>query len=144
MMLALLLFLSLFISNVLSETDPVLVVIGDSWGAFGWQSLQNVLSAHGSNLKVVSYAIGGTTSSFWARDPNLVNLLVSENPTAQYLWLSIGGNDVIEFMPLCTQQHTVDYCIDEIVPIVLNNTQTFLDPLTANHPNLKLFPLATI
>merc|ERR1712228_56070 len=107
-------------------------------GAFGWQSLQNVLTAHGSNLKVVSYAIGGTTSSFWAREPDLVNALVSENPTAQYVWLSIGGNDVIDFMPECTQQHSIDYCINIIVPRVLNNTQTFLNPLIAKHPTIKI------
>merc|ERR1712154_88707 len=46
--------------------------------------------------------------------------------------------DVIDFMPYCTEQHTVDYCINEIVPIVLNNTQTFLDPLVAKHPNIKI------
>eukprot|EP00483_Globobulimina_turgida_P012803 UN12827 len=136
--MALLVLFTCLIFAVLGQQEPVLVVIGDSWGSFGFQVLQKVLTAHGSNLKVVSYAIGGTTSTFWARDPNLVNTLVSENPTAKYVWVSIGGNDVIEFMPGCTAQHPVDYCVDIIVPRVLNNTETFLNPLIKNHTDIKV------
>eukprot|EP01084_Bolivina_argentea_P079168 143649_1 len=108
---------------------PVLVVIGDSWGSYGHEDLQKVLTAHGSNLTVVSYAIGGTTSTFWARDPDLVNQLVSENANAEYVWLSIGGNDVIDFMPGCTKKMSTDDCINIILPEVINNTETFLNPL---------------
>ena len=54
----------LFVCGVISDSGveadgPVLVVIGDSWGAYGWHDLQKVLTAKGSNLTVKSYAIGG-------------------------------------------------------------------------------------
>mmetsp|Transcript_33065 Transcript_33065/g.28978 ORF Transcript_33065/g.28978 Transcript_33065/m.28978 type:complete len:272 (+) Transcript_33065:68-883(+) len=125
--------------KVNAQTDgPVLVVIGDSWGAYGWHDLQKVLTAKGSNLTVVSYAIGGTTAKFWARTPDLVNELVNENPTAEYVWLSIGGNDVIDFMPGCTEKMSVQDCINIILPETLNNTQAFLDPLVADHPDLEI------
>lgn len=45
------------IYSVYSQSEPVLIVVGDSWGAFGWSVLQKVLTAHGSNLVVKSYAI---------------------------------------------------------------------------------------
>ncbi len=59
--MALLVLFTCLIFAVLGQQEPVLVVIGDSWGSFGFQVLQKVLTAHGSNLKVVSYAIGGTS-----------------------------------------------------------------------------------
>mmetsp|Transcript_42862 Transcript_42862/g.68778 ORF Transcript_42862/g.68778 Transcript_42862/m.68778 type:complete len:266 (+) Transcript_42862:17-814(+) len=124
---------------VIGQDDtPVLVVIGDSWGAYGWRDLAKVLEEKGSNLTVKSYAIGGTTSTFWARDPTLVNQLVSDNPNAQYVWLSIGGNDVIDFMPSCTEKMPVDDCINILLPEVINNTQTFLNPLFAAHPTIQV------
>lgn len=153
------------INIVDAQTDgPVLVVLGDSWGAYvcctyisfcrqnpkqyqcynpdaliqGWHDLQKVLTAKGSNLTVVSYAIGGTTAKFWARDPDLINELVNENPTAQYVWLSIGGNDVIDFMPSCTEKMSIQDCINIILPETLNNTQAFLDPLFKDHPDLQV------
>ena len=54
------------------------------------------------------------------------------------MWLSIGGNDVIDFMPDCTKKNDVDTCVNIILPQVMNNTQTFLDPLVKNHPNIKI------
>eukprot|EP01083_Nonionella_stella_P211169 763811_1 len=129
---------SILFLGAFAADNPVVVVIGDSWGSYGHEDLQKVLKQKGSNLTVKSYAIGGTTSTFWARDPNLVNELVSENPTAEYVWLSIGGNDVIDFMPDCTKKNPVDYCISIILPRVMNNTQAFLDPLVKAHPNIKI------
>ena len=75
---------SILVSAVFGTDDPVVVVVGDSWGAYGHHNLQQVLKDHGSNLSVKSYAIGGTTSEFWARNPDLISNLVSDNPTAEY------------------------------------------------------------
>lgn len=155
--LALLLAIS-FIYSAYSADEPVVVVIGDSWGAYGWHDFQKVLKEKGSNLTVVSYAIGmyssttndtilyhiynkylgGTTTKFWARDPDLVTKLVGENPTAEYVWLSIGGNDVIDFMPDCTKKMSTQQCIDIILPECMNNTKAFLDPLVAAYPDIKI------
>ena len=55
--LQLVLTFACMIYGISSQSEPVLIVVGDSWGAFGWSTLQKVLTAHGSNLVVKSYAI---------------------------------------------------------------------------------------
>ena len=57
-LLAVTAFLCMTFGKVDLDDGPVLVVIGDSWGAYGWHDLQKVLTSKGSNLTVVSYAIG--------------------------------------------------------------------------------------
>ncbi len=129
------------------DDSPMLLVAGDSWGAFGWEPLQKVLTQHGSDLVVKNYAIGGgltrshrtpslpnpahaqnktknkgTTSFGWARDPTCLSDMVDKNPTTEYIWLSLGGNDVIDFMPECTLEHPIDDCINILLPKVINNT----------------------
>eukprot|EP01084_Bolivina_argentea_P176649 305633_1 len=137
-MVSLLFALSITLFSVLATDNPVVVVIGDSWGTHGHDNLQKVLRQKGTNLTVKSYARGGTTTDWWAKKPNLVSEIVSENPTAEYVWLTIGGNDVIDFMPDCTQDKTIQQCIDIILPRAMNNTQTFLDPLVKDHSKIKI------
>ena len=115
-----------------------LIVAGDSWGAYGGNDLQVVLTEHGSNLTVSNFAIGGTTAEFWSRIPNFLSDLVDEYPDTEYIWLSIGGNDVIDYMSICTLTNGIDTCVNEILPITLTNTRSFLDPLFKNHPTVKV------
>ena len=135
----LVLFVSVFAlcTSIIAESAQVLV-FGDSWGVFGWPYLQDMLTDHDTGLTVKNYAIGGTTSTFWARKPNILNNYVNDNPDAEYIWLSIGGNDVIDFMPNCTLHYPIDKCVEKLVPIVTNNTISFLTPVFTNHPNIKL------
>jgi len=118
--------------------DPVVVVVGDSWGSYGHEDLQKVLKEKGTNLTVKSYAIGGTTTRYWARKPDLISKLVAENPTAEFVWISIGGNDVIDAMPSCTEKKSVDECIELIRSEAMNNTKKFMDPLVSDHPAINI------
>jgi len=120
------------------ENPPLILVAGDSWGAYGGIPLQQVLTEQGSNLTVRNYAIGGTTTTFWARDPYILSTLVDYNPGTEYIWLSIGGNDVLDFMPTCTLEYPVDECINMLLPQVIANTRTILDPLFSKHPKVQV------
>ena len=68
----------------------------------------------------------------------MVSKLVSENPTAEFVWISIGGNDVIDFFPSCTEKKSVDECIAILIPNAMNNTKKFMDPLVRDHPDIKI------
>lgn len=124
--------------NLTPVESAQVLVFGDSWGSFGWPYLQKMLDSHDTNLTVRSYAVGGTTSTFWARDPNIINGWVDKNPDAEYIWLSIGGNDVIEFMPNCTIHESMDECVTQLAAMVTKNTISFLTPVFENHSNIKL------
>eukprot|EP01083_Nonionella_stella_P048663 129967_1 len=134
-------YLAIFIyaaAVVYGQAEPVLIVVGDSWGTFGGSVLQKVLKAHGSNLVVKNYAIGGTTTTFWAREPHLVSLIIDENPNTKYLWVSLGGNDVVDFMPNCTMYQPLDDCINILVSRALNNTRSIYDIVFTRHPEVKI------
>ena len=77
-----------------SSADQV-IVAGDSWGVQGWKVLQEVLQSHNNtkDLKVKSYARTGTTSSDWIKPTTKLVDDINKNSDAQYLWLTIGGND---------------------------------------------------
>eukprot|EP00483_Globobulimina_turgida_P013084 UN13108 len=83
------------------------IVAGDSWGSEGWNYLQQVLAAHSNtkNLKVKSYAVGGTTTADWIKPVDKLVNDVNKNSDAEYLWLTIGGNDAADYLPSCTAKH---------------------------------------
>ena len=74
--------------------------INYSWGEEGWDYLQKVLNSHKNteNLKVKSYASGGTTTADWAKRPDKLLDDVNKNSDAQYIWLTLGGNDAGMFV----------------------------------------------
>lgn len=78
----------------ISSADQV-IVAGDSWGVQGWKVLEEVLQSHNNtaHLKVKSYARTGTTSSDWIKPTTKLVDDINKNSDAQYLWLTIGGND---------------------------------------------------
>ena len=73
--------------------DPV-INLGDSWSAFGHDQLANKFPA---GINVSNWGFPGATAQAFASDPagiNWVNTALAVNPDAQYMYLSIGGNDV--------------------------------------------------
>jgi len=125
----------------ISLADQV-VVIGDSWGEEGHTYLQDVLKEHDNtkNLKVKSYAVGGTTTADWVKPPNKVVDDVNKNSDAQYVWLTIGGNDAADYLPDCTKKHPLPdlTCINHILGVMINNTQIMLDPVFKQHPSIQV------
>jgi len=90
-----------------------------------------MFTKRGYDIKVDNVAIGGTTSAFWSHLPNSLSNAVSDNPDCKWIWLSIGGNDGIYGLLLGKE-------IEEIIAKAVNDTRTFLDPLFADHPTVKI------
>lgn len=80
-----------------ASADPV-VAFGDSWAADGADELAAALAAAGlPQLTVANAAVPGTTAEDWAvSNPMAMSNAVFSNPDAEWVWLSIGGNDVFE------------------------------------------------
>ncbi len=71
------------------------IVFGDSWAEGAADELEGVLQSHGrSDLDVDPRGVGGTTAEYWATvDPAALPNAILANPDAEWVWLSIGGND---------------------------------------------------
>lgn len=87
------------------------------------------MAKHG--LTVDNVAIGGTTAAGWAKDASALKNALDANPDARYVWLTIGGNDVIPAM-------IGGGNIDVIAQQVIADTKVFLDIAFAAHPNIKI------
>jgi len=87
---------------------------------------------HGAgHISVDNDAIGGTTARFWAARPNSLRDSVASNPDAQWVWLSIGGNDGINEL-------REGRPIEEIVEDIVNNTRLFVEPMIRQFPHIKI------
>eukprot|EP00005_Dracoamoeba_jomungandri_P008990 CAMPEP_0174262800 /NCGR_PEP_ID=MMETSP0439-20130205/15505_1 /TAXON_ID=0 /ORGANISM="Stereomyxa ramosa, Strain Chinc5" /LENGTH=252 /DNA_ID=CAMNT_0015347763 /DNA_START=36 /DNA_END=791 /DNA_ORIENTATION=- len=107
-----------------------IVVFGDSWGTVGKESFEKMAASHG--LSVADFAIGGTTASFWAQDPDiLAQTVFFKSPDAKYVWLTIGGNDFLGGM-------LGKVPLEEIISNVIKDTTTFLTPLFTAFPLIKV------
>ncbi len=78
------------------------LLVGDSWTHILWnnRTYKDVFDQFGFADKIErgdNTAIGGTTASFWALPGNLAVIVneLQQNPTADIVLLSIGGNDML-------------------------------------------------
>eukprot|EP01083_Nonionella_stella_P036272 98983_1 len=114
------------------------LVIGDSWASLGGPALRDILDSHDSGLTVASYATTGSTTEMWVQNVSKISDIVTENPDAQVIWLSLGGDDLIYLLSLCTTAMPIDDCTDMALKRITNNTQTFMNVLFKNHPKIKV------
>eukprot|EP01084_Bolivina_argentea_P146274 256188_1 len=114
------------------------LVMGDSWGTLGGPALRKVLDAHNSGLTVKNYAIAGSTSEAWAANASKVSDLVSENADAMVIWLSLGGDDFVYRLSICTAVLPINECANLILNHIINDTQTFMNILFKNHKDIKV------
>lgn len=91
------------------------VIVGDSWGVLGGPQFRVMLSEHNTGLSVANYAVSGSTTSDWAENPNKVKDYIDENPNAQYIWMSLGGNDASHYLPSCTKEKPTLVCVEYIL-----------------------------
>jgi lysophospholipase L1-like esterase len=72
-----------------------IIVIGDSWGTVGRAEFEDMATEH--RLTVENIAISGTTAEQWATSENLLKVFetLTANPDAKHIWLTVGGNDVM-------------------------------------------------
>ena len=108
------------------------VVFGDSWAAGAADELSTTFFLRGrSDITVDGVGVGGTTADYWANSAlNALPDAVSLNPDAQWVWLSIGGNDLFaHYAAGQGAQAAADLDI---------NLRMMLDALFAVHPNIKV------
>ena len=121
------------------DTESEVVAVGDSWSELGAPVLEQIFEVNGLNWTVGNYGKGGTTTSDWAKNPNEVRNDVAKNSKrAKFVWMSLGGNDAQDIMPDCTKVHSIDYCIERVTSIAINNTYSILDSLFDSYPNISV------
>ena len=107
-----------------------IVAFGDSWAWLGYNQFRDVFSAH--NMTTSLRAIPGTPAAYWALiEPNaLVDAVDKAGANAVYL--SIGGNDYLEGLPL---GHAVELLHVEMI----KSTRVMLDRLFEERPHVQVF-----
>eukprot|EP00483_Globobulimina_turgida_P005907 UN05917 len=130
-------FLALAVSLVSSKQ---VIIIGDSWGTKGGKELEAVFKEHGATWQVANYAQGGTTTADWAKNPNRMVNDINKNADAQYVWLTIGGNDAADYLPSCTRKHPLpdEQCINQVLNTSITNIEIMLNPVFQQHPNIQV------
>lgn len=111
------------------------VVFGDSWAEFSGDELAETFIRNGHpEITVDNQGIGGTTAGYWAAAPWALPYAVSLNSDAQWVWLSIGGNDVFGYYS-SGQGAIAAESIDRDIRIML-------DELFAYYPRMQVVMFA--
>jgi len=114
-----------------------ILVIGDSWGVAAEPSLQQVLSNNGSTDSVAGIAVGGETAENintpeWLQQ---ITTALAENPDAEFVHLSLGGNDFLgnwtSFMPPAQEEQLIADILEDISAIV--------DHILGQRPEIRIF-----
>jgi len=116
-----------------------ILIAGDSWGTFGNKSFHAVMQRHSPETEIVNIAIGGTTAGIWSNFPEFGNLK-KHAATADYLWLSLGGNDALFNIPLCGQSgnKTAKDCADEFMDEVVPKLHKIIEGAREANPNIRV------
>ena len=91
--------MAVFLSTMVATPSPhSLLAFGDSWAWLGYPQLKAVMQSHG--FETTLRAIPGTPAGYWAlfKPDALVEAVDKAN--ASHVYLSIGGNDFLEGLPL--------------------------------------------
>lgn len=107
------------------------IVFGDSWGVYGRRAFNDLMEKKG--LTCDNRSIAASTASFWANDgfETALKLALDDNPDAKYVWLTIGGNDII---PKMVSGQEVSSVMEETIA----DTRKFLDIAFEAHPDVKI------
>jgi hypothetical protein len=114
-----------------------ILVIGDSWGVAAGPALQQVLSDNGSADSVASIAVGGETAANintpeWFEQ---ITTTLSENPDADFVHLSLGGNDFLGNWS--SSMSPADE--DQLIAGILEDISAIVDHILAQRPALQIF-----
>jgi len=114
-----------------------IIVIGDSWGVAAGPALQQVLADNGSADAVVSIAVGGETaqninSPEWFQQ---ITATLQENPDAEFVHLSLGGNDFLgNWFSFFSQEQE-----DQLIADILDDVSAIVDHILAQRPEIRIF-----
>ncbi|MCA9772743.1 MAG: SGNH/GDSL hydrolase family protein [Myxococcales bacterium] len=107
------------------------VAFGDSWASMGAGYLAEVFVNHGHpEMTVANRGVGGSTAAGWAAKPSALPDAVTANPDAEFVWLSIGGNDVYD--------HFFEGDPTFLKTDNERNIRAILDALFAVHPDITV------
>jgi hypothetical protein len=114
-----------------------ILVIGDSWGVAAGPSLQQVLTDNGSADSVASIAVGGETAENintpqWLQQ---ISTALEENPDAEFVHLSLGGNDFLGNWSAFLSQAAEDQLIADI----LGDITAIVDHILQQRPEIRIF-----
>lgn len=116
-----------------------ILIAGDSWGTFGNKSFYEVMNKHSPDTEIDNIAIGGTTASVWMNFPEF-GRLKTHAASADYLWLTLGGNDALFNIPQCAQDQnkTAQQCADEFMYTIVPRFETIIEGVREANPNIKV------
>jgi hypothetical protein len=114
-----------------------ILVIGDSWGVAAGPSLQQVLVDNGSADSVASIAVGGETAENmntpeWLQQ---ISTALEQNPDAELVHLSLGGNDFLGNWSSFLSQAAEDQLIADI----LEDITAIVDHILQQRPGIRIF-----
>lgn len=113
-----------------ADAVPV-IAFGDSWANQSATELYNALSAAGySTLLVQNSGIDGTTAEQYAMTPGALLGAVAANPDAEWVYLSLSGNDT--FNHYAMNQPGTSAAENDA------NLRAILDALFAVHPDIRV------
>jgi len=129
-------FICLLMTAVPLQAARILV-IGDSWGVAAGPSLQQVLIDNGSTDTVASIAVGGETAENintpeWLQQ---ITTALEENPDAEFVHLSLGGNDFLgNWTAFISQAEEEQLIVD-----ILEDITAIVDHILEQRPDIRIY-----
>jgi len=129
-------FICLLMTAVPLQAARILV-IGDSWGVAAGPSLQQVLIDNGSTDTVASIAVGGETAENintpeWLQQ---ITTALEENPDAEFVHLSLGGNDFLgNWTAFISQAEEEQLIVD-----ILEDITAIVDHILEQRPDIRVY-----
>jgi len=134
-------FIPAFSAVLLLNASPVhaarVLVVGDSWGVAAGPALQQVLLDNGSADQVDNIAVGGETAAnintpAWLQR---ITEALQDNPDAEVVHLSLGGNDFLgRWNALLSQEQE-----DLLVTGILEDINAIVDHILEQRPDLRIY-----
>ena len=133
------LLLSFLLCAQASPNAGQITCFGDSWAAFACPTLEGIAKLHLKPNKVVNKGVPGSTAAVWAANPAAMAAEVLSGGLPAFLWLSIGGNDILDGWGggACVGNATTPSAL-ACYAAIYNATAVMLDTLFAGLPLLQV------
>jgi hypothetical protein len=114
-----------------------ILVIGDSWGVAAEPALEQVLIDNGSSETVASIAVGGETAENintpeWLQK---ITTALQNNPDADFVHLSLAGNDVLGTWTSSFTQAEEDQLFDDVI----EDITAIVDHILDQRPSIRIY-----
>jgi len=133
--------ISALLVSLLLTASPLhaarILVIGDSWGVAAGPALQQVLIDHGSTDLVASIAVGSRTAKVQNTPWNLeeITTALEQNPDAEFVHMSLGGNDFLGTWRSSFSQAQED----QLIANILEDITAIVDHILQQRPGIRIY-----